>query len=758
MSPASDWTTHQLTEFLAAVASFGDPAGASRAGVERAAEALESEVAALVTPEGEPLCVGYPAGRVPVAELRAIAESGSGTLDVEGTGGCHAAAVSLDGEDERRLLVARSSEPLSHDERALLRGMGRVLALTLESLRVLERERALNDEAAELLESLTERQRLLERLSRITRSISHRASLQEVLDSITAGAADLIRDEIVSLRLVDRDEPYYMTIVSAFGINEDVLARTRRSPVNVGVGGRAIVEERLVVVESYDDAEGTNDDYMHDGVEAAMAAPVHESGEVIGSLLVASRRTGRRYSDHEQEMLLAFAEHASLALTDARTLDAVHQAFHDSLTGLANRALFLDRLTHVLAQRDRERDGVAVLFLDLDRFKLVNDSLGHDAGDKVLVDVASRLRRCLRSGDTAARLGGDEFAILLEDGFAGEGAVQVAERIVAALQAPLVVQGREVFLDASIGIAFSGNDPVEGEELLRNADVAMYRAKHHGAGDYQVFEPSMHAEVLARLELEADLQHAIAQREFELHYQPILDLHTDRVVGCEALLRWRHPTRGTVPPLDFISLAEETGLIVPIGRWVLFEACRQARVWQDLDEVGRDFVVTVNISPRQLAQPAFIDHVRDALRETRLPPERLVLEITETALLQDAAVAGATLDRLRELGTLLAIDDFGTGYSSLSYLQRFPVHVLKLAKPFVDDLAKPGGDPALARGIVELGRSLDMRVVAEGIERAGQREALRRMGCELGQGYYYARPAPHTEVSHMLRATSRRAA
>jgi diguanylate cyclase (GGDEF)-like protein len=440
-------------------------------------------------------------------------------------------------------------------------------------------------------------------------------------------------------------------------------------------------------------------------------------------------------------------------ISERKTLEGqlIHQAFHDPLSGLANRALFRDRVEHAVAQAARRSGSLAVLFLDLDDFKTVNDSLGHSAGDQVLVEMGSRLRDCVRSGDTIARLGGDEFAILLEDMAAADEGELVIGRIGAAMRTPFHVDGKDVFVSTSIGITLSTPDRVEGaDELLRNADVAMYSAKERGSGRSATFEPSMHTAALERLELEADLRTAIEHAEFEAYYQPLIDLSTGIMTGVEALIRWRHPTRGIVSPLDFIPLAEDTGLILPIGRWILREACQQARQWQLMWPDQTPLVVNVNLSGRQLQEPGLVQDVAQVLAETGLPPHTLVLEITESVLMEDAATAVRWLRELSALGVQLAIDDFGTGYSSLSYLRQFPVNTLKIDKSFVDGVCQGSEQSTLASAIIELGRKLGLKTVAEGIEQAPQLTELGVLGCDVGQGYLFARPLQADALEAML--------
>jgi diguanylate cyclase (GGDEF)-like protein/PAS domain S-box-containing protein len=425
-----------------------------------------------------------------------------------------------------------------------------------------------------------------------------------------------------------------------------------------------------------------------------------------------------------------------------------HQAFHDDLTGLANRALFDDRLSHALARKSRDDSPLAVVLIDLDDFKLINDGLGHAAGDTVLVVVAERLRRLFRPGDTTARMGGDEFAIALESLTQEEGAFRAVERALAVLREPLVVEGKEVFIEASAGIAFADDGAVTTEELLRNADVAMYVAKTEGKGRYAIYESRMHAAALERLDLRADLQRALDNGEFLLHYQPIVALDNGRTVGLEALVRWQHPERGMVAPGDFIALAEETGLVVPLGRWVLDHACQQASKWKGNGNLS----MSINLSQKQLQLPELPDEVSDSLSRSGVDPSRITLEITESAVMSDVEATVRTLHKLRELGVRLAVDDFGTGYSSLSWLRQLPIDVLKIDKEFVDGIASRAEDSMLVGAVIDLAHNLGLRTVAEGIEGADQLAGLRQLHCDFGQGYFFARPLPAGQVGDRLSA------
>ncbi|HYY89290.1 MAG TPA: EAL domain-containing protein, partial [Chloroflexota bacterium] len=625
----------------------------------------------------------------------------------------------------------------------LLRGMARTLTLTLRHLGMLQEERRLRAE-------VQERQRLLEQLSRLQRAIANRAPLQEILDAITAGAAELLGDEMVALRLLDTDDPHYTLMMSSCGLRPELAERLWRIPASSGVGGRAITEGTLVCAHDYVNAPEVLEELAADHLQAAMAAPVREGSQIVGCLTVGSYHPERVYSESEQLALRSFADHVSLALTDAKTLDAVRQAFHDALTGLPNRALFLDRLEHALARSRRGQSTLAVLFVDLDRFKLINDTLGHAAGDQLLVTAGQRLRATVRESDTAARFGGDEFAILLEYQAEPDEATNVAQRVIDTLQAPFEVAGREVFISASVGIAISHAGHEDAAEILRNADVAMYRAKHQGSGGYHIFEPGMRVALIERLELEADLRRAVDHGEFTLVYQPIMALDPPTISGFEALIRWSHPSRGLVSPADFIPLAEETGLIFPIGRWVLDEACREAARWQSEHPRDPPRTVSVNLSACQLQHAGLVGEVANALAASRLDPGCLVLEITESVLIHDTEAIIARLSELKQLGVRVAIDDFGTGYSSLSYIRQLPVDIVKVDKSFIDNIDQSAEASAVARAIIRLGHTLNLATVAEGIEEPGQLETLRKMQCELGQGYLFNKPLDIGELEELL--------
>jgi diguanylate cyclase (GGDEF)-like protein len=595
------------------------------------------------------------------------------------------------------------------------------------------------------------RLQILEKVIDVQRAAVRRASLQEVFDAVTAGAHGLLGDEIAGLRLRDRADPSMLQLVSFYGLPETVAWRLWRMPVDgSGAAGQAVLRDEVVVFDRYADSPAGIRELAEDGVSNAMAAPVRDNGEVIGSLIVASRRPGRTYLDIDRGLLAAFAEHVGAAIADAQAVDSLEQGFRDPLTGLASRALFNDRLAHALACAERDQTRTSVLTVDLDRFQSVNDALGHAVGDLLLGAVAERLRGCVRTTDTVARLGADEFAMLLHDVELRDRAIAVANRVQQVLRQPFPINGRDIFIDGSIGIAFGAVGHQDAETLLQYADLALHTAKKNGKGRFEVFEPVMHATLKKGADLESDLRLAVDRGEFVLRYQPIVALHSEEVSGFEALVRWIHPQLGMVPPLDFIPLAEETGLIVPIGTWVLQEACRQAADWNRRRAAAEPLSISVNLSARQLEQPHLTELVAEVLASTGLAGRCLTLELTESLLVNDVETTVARLEQLKALGVRLAIDDFGTGYSSLAYLRKFPIDILKIDKLFVDAVATETPETSLTGAIVHLARTLRLSTVAEGIESVDQCGPLRDSGCQLGQGYYFAKPLTSTDAESLL--------
>jgi diguanylate cyclase (GGDEF)-like protein len=482
-------------------------------------------------------------------------------------------------------------------------------------------------------------------------------------------------------------------------------------------------------------------------IRQAMVSPLRGESELLGSMVIANRLTeATAFTAEDLKLLETLANQSATALENGQLEQSLaelsrlkeqlrYQAYHDPLTNLGNRSLFVERVDERLAKPGNGKVPV-VLFLDLDDFKVVNDTLGHAAGDRLLAAAADRIRSCVRADDVAARLGGDEFAVLIDDQPDLSRAIGVANRIIESVRLPFPIENQEMSVTASIGIAAAKSEMTAADELLRNADVAMYIAKANGKGRSAVFEPTMHAAIVARHALSAELSRGVGKSEFEVFYQPILALQTGALAGVEALVRWRHPTRGLVGPDEFIPLAEENGTILALGRWVLYEACRQVATWTD-GRRTQPLTLTVNVAAAQLREPGFMDDVDGILNVTKLAPSQLVLEMTETAMFHDTSTTIARLQDLRARGIRIAIDDFGTGYSSLGYLRRFPVDILKIAREFVDDDSAEWAFPA---AIIALGRTLNLRIVAEGIEEEWQLERLRTLGCELGQGYYFARP------------------
>jgi diguanylate cyclase (GGDEF)-like protein/PAS domain S-box-containing protein len=429
--------------------------------------------------------------------------------------------------------------------------------------------------------------------------------------------------------------------------------------------------------------------------------------------------------------------------------ELAHQSLHDALTGLPNRLLLLDRLERALVARARHGGELAVLGLDLDRFKVVNDSLGHSAGDELLVEVGHRLVGALRETDTVARFGGDEFVVVCEHLDGEHAASAVAERLLAAFADPIRIRDRDISLTTSIGIAYA-HEGAQPQELLRTADLAMYRAKEQGGDRAAVFDEAMSQRVVARLELEADLHRALQHSELRVFYQPVMDLHTDRAIGVEALVRWEHPQRGLVSPAEFIPIAEETGLIVPLGAWVMTEACRQAAEWRRAHLAAAHLTVAVNVSARQFSDTDLVAAVRHALGSSGLPPHALCLEVTESTVMQDADASARILRELTLLGVTISVDDFGTGYSSMAQLKSLPVDTLKIDRAFVSGLDHNAEDRAIVTAILSLARALGLDVIAEGVERAEQGVELRQLGCRAAQGFRWSRPLPPDETMQWI--------
>jgi len=501
--------------------------------------------------------------------------------------------------------------------------------------------------------------------------------------------------------------------------------------------------------ETDDVFDVTNDDLgvAMAGVARVIVAPLVVQGDVVGILRLGFRNP-KAFSTRSRQVLGTFANNVSSALHNARLFDeSLHRALHDPLTGLPNRVLLLDRLKHALEGSKRRGTSVAVLFLDLDRFKVVNDSLGHEFGDRLLVAASRRMVSVLRPDDTATRFGGDEFVIVCDDVPSDEDALDIANRLASALVAPFDLAGHQVYVTVSVGVARSTPSTVDAGSLIRDADSAMYRAKDGGRARAEMFDTRMRTEAVERLETENDLRRALERRELRLFYQPAVNLETGVTTGVEALVRWAHPEKGLVPPSLFIPLAEETGLIKRVTEWVAEQACSDLAEWKAAGRVGDDFKVAINLSAVELADVSAVDAIVGAIgRHPALLPSQIAVEITETALLRDLDSALGVLNRLRRFGVSVALDDFGTGYSSLSYLRRLPVDTLKVDRSFIARLDEDDRDRSLVAAMVGLAHALGLQVIAEGVETLGQVDALRALGCDTAQGWHFSTPKPASEL------------
>ena len=589
-----------------------------------------------------------------------------------------------------------------------------------------------------------EKHERLELLYQSSRIMQHSPELDSALVALLDHARTMFRAEIAEVVLYPRDDARDALRTTSVHDGRPEAMVPEHVDLETGIHGRVVGERRAFLTASARPLAGRQ-------IRQAMVSPLIGESGLIGAMTVANRLTeGTSFESDDLLLLETLANQAAVALENGQLEQSLaelsrlkeqlrHQAYHDPLTGLANRAMFAEQVEAQLATRQPGLDAV-VLFLDLDDFKLVNDTLGHGAGDRLLRVVAERINGCVRSDDLAARLGGDEFAVLLLDTPNLDRSMSVAQRIIEALQAPFQVGGNEISVGASIGIAATGRPDDTADVLLRNADVAMYTAKAAGKRRVAVFEPTMHAALVARHSLSAELSRSLGRGELAVYFQPIVRLADRKLAGVEALVRWRHPTRGLILPGEFIALAEETGLILALGRWVLAEACMRFGAWQAQPEAADDFFVSVNLSPLQLQQPEFIDEIESTLAATGLDPRRLVLELTETAMFQDTEATIVKLGALRARGVRIAMDDFGTGYSSLGYLRRFPVDILKIARDFVVEPEREPSEWAFAHAIVALGQTLGLHIIAEGIEEAAQVDRLLQLGCEFGQGFHLGPP------------------
>ena len=536
----------------------------------------------------------------------------------------------------------------------------------------------------------------------------------------------------------------------------EFLALTKKMSVPSGVDlpGRAWAGHEPLVLTDVGSEQGFSRTAaaLQAGLHGALALPIVAAGRNFGVIELFSAGT---IQPDEALIQLLKSLSAQIGQSFQRRLAEDQLRFiatHDSLTDLPNRSLFNERLRHALHQGTRYTRGIAVMFIDMDRFKVVNDSLGHSAGDRLLQDSAKRLAECLRESDTVARLGGDEFVVMIENFTAPKDAIAVAQKVLASLAKPFFVDGQEFLMSASIGISTFPDDGKDAEMLLKNADIAMYRAKDQGRNNYQFYSAQMNKHTFERLAMESSLRRAVERNEFQLHYQPKLDLRTGAIAGVEALVRWQHPDWGMVSPAQFIPLAEETGLIVQIGEWVLRAACEQNKRWRD--QGIPPLRVAVNLSARQFAQKTLLSDIAKTIAQSGLTPDCIELEITESLVMTNPEHATETLHKLKTMGISLSIDDFGTGYSSLAYLKRFPIDCIKIDRSFIKDIPTEADDMAITRGVIALGHSLRLKVVAEGVETVEQRDFLRSNDCDEMQGYLFSKPLPAEEVTALLKGHS----
>ncbi|WP_375490597.1 putative bifunctional diguanylate cyclase/phosphodiesterase [uncultured Jatrophihabitans sp.] len=709
------WSTLQLTEFLVSVSRPPDLPAALRVGLERGIESLDAEVGTVVIGGEVAASIGFGARGVPPAFV-AAARAETPSIVIDSMGELYLAGADLDkagaapGSGDR-LVIGRLGEACSAEEVQMLHAYALVLGLVRHNLRTLHAERA--------------RHRLVNTLLSIQRAISARHPLQQLLDAVTEGASLLLNGVSVALLLADPAAPGALIPASSYGVDD-------------------LDPEMLEAVQyAMTESESTHA-APHRGL---IASPVVVDGAATGCLV--ARVLGTPEDEREYgELLAAFAQQVSLALTDARTMDAVREAHRDAVTGLPNRKLLLQQLERERKAALTANEPLCVLFIDLDRFKAVNDTLGHQAGDDLLALVAERILACTRSGDLTARLGGDEFAVVLPDADVPDGRV-IAGRIINALNDDFVVAGRTVSLGASVGVAALSSKHLEAANLLSDADVAMYCAKRAGRGGLAVFEGQMLDEVENELSLRTDLTHALPAGQLSLAYQPIIDLASGELRSAEALLRWVHPLRGAISPGQFIPIAEQTDLICTLGDWAMRTAAAQTTEWRSADPA---LSMAVNVAVRQVVDPVLPDRIREVLDCTGLPADALTLEITESSVLGDRDIAAQRLTALRDLGVHIAVDDFGTGYSSLSYLRHLPVDIVKIDRSFVSGLGPDAHeDIAVVESLLTLCHRLKMRTIAEGIENLTQLSVLQQMGCGLGQGYLFARPVPAAEWPEVAR-------
>jgi len=574
--------------------------------------------------------------------------------------------------------------------------------------------------------------------------------LADVLNRAVELVSKTLKADYCNLLEIGHDGKHLL-FKAAVGWPAEWIGR-RTVPLRPGTRAELVLSRREpLIIEDYDqEADDSSSPFLVEfGVRSGIVAPLFGTQGTFG-MLSAHALQPRRFRGDDLSFLQSVANILAVAIERKSAEERLaYLAQFDVLTGLPNRHLFHDRLTQAIVQARRSERPMGVLFIDLDRFKLVNDTLGHSAGDKLLKEAAARLAQCVRSGDTVGRFGGDEFGAILSDLAKPGDASIVAQKVIDALARPFHLEEHETYVSGSVGIALFPADGGEADALIGNADVAMYRAKEQGRNTYQYFTSEMNERAVQRMQLEAALRRAMERNEFQLHYQPKVDLESGAICGLEALLRWRHPDRGTVLPAEFIPVLEDSGLIVPVGEWVIREVCRQLNAWKEAGLAA--LPVAINLSARQFQQKDLEGTVRRILRDAGIEPSLIQFELTESLLMRDTEAAARTLRGLKESGVKLSVDDFGTGYSSLAYLKRFPIDTLKIDRAFIRDVTTNPEDAAITLAIIGLAHSLKLKVVAEGVETEDQLDFLSSHACDEMQGYYFAKPAAPAEMGAMLR-------
>jgi diguanylate cyclase (GGDEF)-like protein len=603
-------------------------------------------------------------------------------------------------------------------------------------------------------------------LVKISRHLATSLEVREVLEQIAIGTIDILHADGCSIYTLEEDGQTLTPVVALEPpYEEEILS----APLDVDKSftGMAVKARKALVFNNPVDTPGG---FQIPGTpveedERIIVAPLIADDQILGAICL--DRLEIDFTNEDLALAETYATYAATAFKNAQThyrlkremeerqraqLQLLHDAFHDGLTELPNRALLMDRLGRAIERAKRHKGYLfAILFLDIDRFKVVNDSLGHTIGDQLLVDVANRLESCLRSLDTVARLGGDEFVMLLDDLEDLDDPIRVAERIQEEINKPFTLNGHKVVITASIGIVTNLNSYDNPDDALQDADIAMYRAKSSGRARYEIFDAEMRARAILRLQLEVDLHKAIEKQEFLVHYQPLVELDSGKIFGFEALLRWQHPQKGLVMPMEFIPVAEETGLMIPIGLWLLREACQKTRQWQDRYPMDPPLSISVNFSSRQLIQPNLVSQIERILSDTGLAATSLRLEVTEDVVMENVRLSLPILEKLRKMGIHIEMDDFGTGYSSLSNLYRLPIENIKIDASFIWTMDSPSHNLKIVRTIVTMARELGMGTIAEGVETIEQLEQLRSLNCRFGQGYLFSVPIDSHDVDTLLK-------